>query len=157
MVASRTKIDSLYFEEGIVHFFPSGDIRALADAILDVVKDDDLRHSLSRRGYEYVKRHGWDQKKSEYLDLIDSLSTEDFSDPLPSESRTEVAPMSVDAKVVSTPDYVELGIPFPEEEGSLEVEMEAPMLEDPLLEDRTLEDRTLEDQPSLSVSSLENR
>ena len=147
VVASRTKIDSLYFEEGIVHFFPSGDIRALADAILDVVKDDDLRHSLSRRGYEYVKRHGWDQKKSEYLDLIDALSTEDFSDLLPPESCTEVASISGHAKAASTHGEVELGIPFPEEDGRLEVEME----------DRSLEDQSLEDQSSVSVSSLDRR
>jgi hypothetical protein len=39
-----------------------------------------MRESLARRGYEYVKRHGWDQKKMEYLELIDSLSTEIFAD-----------------------------------------------------------------------------
>jgi len=80
VVVSRTKIDAFYFEEGVVHFFRSGDSQAMAEAMLDVVNNQDLRESLSRRGYEYVRRHGWDQKKKEYLDLIDSLSTERFSD-----------------------------------------------------------------------------
>jgi glycosyltransferase involved in cell wall biosynthesis/peptidoglycan/xylan/chitin deacetylase (PgdA/CDA1 family) len=83
VVVSRTKVDTFYFEEGVVHFFRSGDSQAMAEAILDVVNNKDLRESLAARGYEYVKRHGWDQKKREYLDLIDSLSTEFFSDIKP--------------------------------------------------------------------------
>ena len=80
VVVSKTKVDAFYFEEGTVHFFPSGDVQAMADAILDVVNNKALRESLIVRGYEYVERHGWDQKKKEYLDLIDSLSTEAFDE-----------------------------------------------------------------------------
>ena len=80
VVASRTRIDTLYFEEGVVHFFRSGDSQAMAQAMLDVVNDKDLRDSLIARGYEYVERNGWDQKKKEYLALIDFLSTESFDD-----------------------------------------------------------------------------
>jgi len=86
VVVSKTKVDSFYFEEGIVHFFPSGDVQAMAEAILDVVNDKALRESLAARGYEYVERHGWDQKKKEYLDLIDSLSTEAFDEFASSEN-----------------------------------------------------------------------
>jgi glycosyltransferase involved in cell wall biosynthesis/peptidoglycan/xylan/chitin deacetylase (PgdA/CDA1 family) len=80
VVVSRTKIDAFYFEEGDVHFFPSGDSEAMAQAMLEVASNKDLRDSLIARGLEYVKRNGWDQKKREYLDLIDSLSTESFKD-----------------------------------------------------------------------------
>ena len=80
VVVSRTKIDSLYFEEGVVRFFPSGDSHAMAVAMLDVIRNKELRESLIRRGYEYVERNDWNQKKNEYLDLIDSLSTEVFDD-----------------------------------------------------------------------------
>jgi glycosyltransferase involved in cell wall biosynthesis len=80
VVVSRTKVDAFYFEEGDVHFFPSGDSGAMAQAMLDVASNKDLRDSLIARGFEYVKRNGWDQKKREYLDLIDSLSTENFED-----------------------------------------------------------------------------
>ena len=80
VVVSRTKIDTFYFEEGVVHFFPSGDSQAMAHAMLDIVNNKHLRESLIAKGYEYVERHGWDQKKKEYLDLIDSLSTEHFDD-----------------------------------------------------------------------------
>jgi glycosyltransferase involved in cell wall biosynthesis len=79
-VVSRTKIDTFYFQEGVVHFFPSGDPQAMAQAMLDVINNPDLRESLITRGYEYVEQNGWGQKKKEYLDLIDALSTERFDD-----------------------------------------------------------------------------
>jgi glycosyltransferase involved in cell wall biosynthesis/peptidoglycan/xylan/chitin deacetylase (PgdA/CDA1 family) len=82
VVVSRTKIDTFYFEEGVVHFFPSGDSIAMAQAMLDVVNDQELRESLIARGYEYVARHSWDQERQDYLDLIDALSTEHFDDVL---------------------------------------------------------------------------
>ena len=89
VVVSRTKIDSFYYEEGVVHFFPSGNSEAMAKAMLDVVNDKALRESLVARGYEYVDRNGWGQKKREYLDLIDTLSTELFEDVQTSLSAAE--------------------------------------------------------------------
>jgi glycosyltransferase involved in cell wall biosynthesis len=80
VVVSRTKVDTFYFQEGVVHFFESGDSQAMAKAMLDVIHDKDLRSSLVARGYEYAERNGWKQKKKEYLDLIDFLSTERFDD-----------------------------------------------------------------------------
>ena len=84
VVISRTKIDAFYFEEGVVHFFPSGDSEAMAKAMLDVINDKAFRESLAARGYEHVERNGWGRKKKEYLDLIDALSTELFNDVKPS-------------------------------------------------------------------------
>jgi glycosyltransferase involved in cell wall biosynthesis len=78
VVVSRTKIDAFYFGEDVVHFFRSGDSHAMAEAMLDVVNNPDLRKSLVIQGYEYVERNSWNRKKQDYLDLIDSLSTERF-------------------------------------------------------------------------------
>ncbi len=86
VVVSKTRVDTFYFKEGIVHFFKSGDSAAMAEAMLDVVNDKALRDSLIKNGYEYVRQNDWNVKKKEYLDLIDSLSTESFDDielPLP--------------------------------------------------------------------------
>ena len=52
----------------------------MANAMLDVISDRTLRGSLVTRGYEYAEHNSWDQKKKEYLDLIDSLATERFDD-----------------------------------------------------------------------------
>jgi glycosyltransferase involved in cell wall biosynthesis/peptidoglycan/xylan/chitin deacetylase (PgdA/CDA1 family) len=94
VVVSRTKIDSFYFEEGVVHFFPSGDSEAMAKAMLEVINDKSLRESLAARGYEYVEQNSWDSKKREYLDLIDALSTERFDDVEPALSARADAPES---------------------------------------------------------------
>jgi len=80
VVVSRTKIDSFYFDEGTVHFFPSGNSQAMADAMLDVIENKDLRQRLVAGGYDYVERNGWQRKKHDYLNLVDSLSTEVFND-----------------------------------------------------------------------------
>ncbi len=74
VVVSRTKVDSFYFEEGVVHFFTPGDSNALASAILDVIYNPDLRDSLIARGLEYCTRNDWATKKSIYLELVDSLA-----------------------------------------------------------------------------------
>jgi len=79
VVVSRTKIDSYYFNEGEVHFFPSGDSQALADAILEVIQDEALRKNLVAKGLEYARQNSWDQKKNEYLKLVDSLTTQSFN------------------------------------------------------------------------------
>jgi glycosyltransferase involved in cell wall biosynthesis len=74
VVVSRTKIDTFYFDETVVHFFSSGDAAALADAMLDVIEGTALREALIAKGYEYVDLNNWDLKKGEYLELVDSLS-----------------------------------------------------------------------------------
>jgi glycosyltransferase involved in cell wall biosynthesis len=92
VVVSRTKIDSLYFDETVVRFFPSGDTEAMANAMLDVIKDQQLRKTLIANGYVYVDRNSWEGKKKKFLELVDSLSTETFGDPAPSicaEAKTE--------------------------------------------------------------------
>jgi glycosyltransferase involved in cell wall biosynthesis len=132
VVASRTKIDAFYFEEGIVHFFQSGDSQAMAKAMLDVINSNDLRESLAMRGYEYVKLHSWDQKKKEYLDLIDSLSTEIFTDVQPGD--VQLAPGSMSA-IPRESHMQPIADPLRQEVGALAVR---------------LEDRS-------SVSSLESR
>jgi len=107
VVVSRTKIDTFYFNEGDVHFFPSGDSQAMADAILDVINDEELRRSLVARGFEYVQRHGWHRKKQEYLDLVDSLSTESFANlggVEGSRSRRVVAQLASPVSIENTGD-----------------------------------------------------
>lgn len=75
VVAARTKIDTFYYEEGVVHFFEPGNHRAMANAIMDVIHDTKLRASLVLRGYDYVERNGWHCKKDEYLNLVDALAS----------------------------------------------------------------------------------
>ena len=78
VVASRTSIDSYYFSDETVCFFKSGDDQAMAEALLKIIGDPELRESLSRNGLEYATLNSWNSKKAEYLSLVDSLCTERF-------------------------------------------------------------------------------
>jgi glycosyltransferase involved in cell wall biosynthesis len=89
VVVSKTKIDSFYFDEGTVHFFPSGNSQSMAAAMLDVIENNHLRETLVAGGYDYVERNGWQRKKQDYLNLVDSLSTEVFVDVKPAEAQIE--------------------------------------------------------------------
>lgn len=73
VVVSRTKVDTFYFNERTVLFFPSGDRKALANAILEIANNEILRNDLIAQGFEYVERNGWDGKRQEYFDLVDKL------------------------------------------------------------------------------------
>lgn len=75
VVVARTKIDTFYFDDTVVRFFASGDVHAMADAMLAVIEGEALREALVAKGHEYVEQHSWDVRKKDYFDLVDSLST----------------------------------------------------------------------------------
>jgi glycosyltransferase involved in cell wall biosynthesis len=83
VVASRTKIDTFYFDDSTIRFFPSGDSQAMADAILDVKENPVLRASLVENGLQYARSNGWDTRRRAYCDLVDSLATEHFVGIIP--------------------------------------------------------------------------
>ena len=78
VVISRTKIDSYYFDDTTVRFFTSGDAEDMASAMLEVIHNAGLRQMLVENGYKYAELNGWRRKKNEYLELVDSLSSELF-------------------------------------------------------------------------------
>ena len=80
-VVSRTKIDSYYFDDDTVRFFPSGDPEAMANAMVEVIENQSLRDSLVKRGYEYVEKNSWETRNREYLALVDSLTTAEVPVP----------------------------------------------------------------------------
>jgi glycosyltransferase involved in cell wall biosynthesis len=74
VVLSKTKIDSFYFNDSQVRFFDSGNVEALADAILTVARNPELRESMIRNSLTYVEKNSWAVKEGEYLNLVDSLT-----------------------------------------------------------------------------------
>jgi glycosyltransferase involved in cell wall biosynthesis/peptidoglycan/xylan/chitin deacetylase (PgdA/CDA1 family) len=107
VVISRTKIDSFYFDDKVAKFFPSGNVQAMADAMLEVIENKELRDSMVERGYEYAARNNWDAKRQEYLDLVDGLTVEDFAaisrtkDSGPNEVNESIAQTDTHEKLVS--------------------------------------------------------
>src|SRR5206468_12617972 len=60
VVVSNTKIDRYYFNDSVVRFFESGNPDALADAMLEVLRDPNLSRRLVTNGFAYAARHSWD-------------------------------------------------------------------------------------------------
>ncbi len=73
MVVSETKIDRYYFDDSVVRFFESGNVPALAAAIVEVLQNDDLRQRLITNASAYAARNSWEVRKQDYLQLVDSL------------------------------------------------------------------------------------
>jgi glycosyltransferase involved in cell wall biosynthesis len=92
VVVSRTKIDNFYFDNSVVRFFTSGDVKALAEAMCEVIDNTALREKLIAGGYRYVDLHSWDRRKHEYLNLVDTLSTQIF----PSTGSRAIEPVHAD-------------------------------------------------------------
>ena len=76
VVASRTAMGNCHFSDDTVCFFNSGDDRAMAEVLLRLIDDPQLRERLSINGLDYAARNNWNSKKAEYLSLVDSLCAE---------------------------------------------------------------------------------
>lgn len=74
VVVSNTKIDRYYFNDSVVRFFESGNPDALATAVLEVLGDEKLRRDMVRCASEYVVQNSWENRKNDYLQLVDSLN-----------------------------------------------------------------------------------
>jgi len=73
VVVSSTKIDRYYFDDTVVRFFPSGDHDAMARQILDLLTDTAARERQVAKAMQYAITNSWDNRKHDYLALVDSL------------------------------------------------------------------------------------
>jgi glycosyltransferase involved in cell wall biosynthesis len=73
VIVPDTAIDSYYFSDSVVKFFRANDEKSLADAILLMIKNPELRQKFIRDASEFVLKYSWDVNKSTYLNLVDSL------------------------------------------------------------------------------------
>lgn len=89
VIASRTKIDTFYFDDTAVQFFESGNHEDMARAMLEVYRSKELRARLVSRGLEYAEQNSWERRKEEYLTLIDNLSMEASRQP-PDQKRVPI-------------------------------------------------------------------
>jgi hypothetical protein len=75
-----------------------------------------LRQTLVTRGYRYAERNSWDQKNQEYLDLVDSLSTERFDSLQP--------PATIDFGLPESHPRQTNASPMPKEIGQLAIKLQ---------------------------------
>jgi glycosyltransferase involved in cell wall biosynthesis len=73
VVVSSTKVDRYYFNDSVVRFFESGNPDALAREMLTLLRDAEVRQHLIMRASEYAAAHSWENRKQDYLGLVDSL------------------------------------------------------------------------------------
>ena len=73
VVVSSTKIDRYYFDDSVVRFFESGNIAALAEAVVDVLRNGEISRRMVVHASEYAVQNSWDVRKADYLKLVDSL------------------------------------------------------------------------------------
>jgi glycosyltransferase involved in cell wall biosynthesis len=73
VVVSNTKIDRFYFDDSVVRFFESGNVDALATAMLDVLGDRELRQRMTANASAYSSRQSWELRKTDYLSIVDEL------------------------------------------------------------------------------------
>ena len=73
LVVSSTKIDRFYFNDSVVRFFESGNPDALAEAIVEVLQNDELRRRMIANALEYAEQNSWQRRQGDYLELVDAL------------------------------------------------------------------------------------
>lgn len=73
VVVSKTRIDQYYFNDSVVRFFESGNSEALAEAMIEVLRDRALRERLVANASAYAAQNSWDSRKGDYLALVDGL------------------------------------------------------------------------------------
>ena len=73
IIVSKTKIDQYYFDESIVKYFNPEDEKDLAEAMLLLIKNKEMREKLSRNALKFIEKNNWRVKKHIYFDLVDSL------------------------------------------------------------------------------------
>jgi len=73
VIVADTKIDKYYFNDSVVKFFKAGDEKDLASAMIELIKDPELRKKITHNAWEFIKDNTWETKKSLYLDLVDTI------------------------------------------------------------------------------------
>jgi glycosyltransferase involved in cell wall biosynthesis len=75
LIVSRTKVDAFYHNDSMLKFFESENEADLASATLSLYQDRGLRSRLVASGFQYVRQHNWNERRSEYLTLVDTLAS----------------------------------------------------------------------------------
>lgn len=73
VVIPDTEIDSFYFNDSVAKFFEAGSDASLADAVLEMIRDADLRETLAENASRFVQDFSWEKNQAIYLDVVRGL------------------------------------------------------------------------------------
>ena len=76
VIVARTRIDAYYHSEKTVKFFESENETDLANCVLLLRRNHDLRHQMVANAVEYFQENNWEAVKPRYLSLVDHLVAE---------------------------------------------------------------------------------
>jgi glycosyltransferase involved in cell wall biosynthesis len=82
VIVSSTKVDRYYFNDSIVRFFEPGNPDALAREMMALLRDDELRRCMTAQAFRYAATHCWENRRRDYLRLVDSLCAAKDGDPI---------------------------------------------------------------------------
>lgn len=74
VVVARTSTVADYFDDGMVAFYPPGDLSGLIGAIEDLHRHPDKARALSTAALRFNETHRWDEAARSYVDTIQRLS-----------------------------------------------------------------------------------
>jgi glycosyltransferase involved in cell wall biosynthesis len=77
LIMSETKVDRYYFNDSVVRFFKPGEVNDLASAMLEMIRNEEMRKTYSENALKFVEEFSWGKKKHEYFDLVDRLTRGD--------------------------------------------------------------------------------
>jgi glycosyltransferase involved in cell wall biosynthesis len=73
VIVPDTMVDKYYFSDSVAYFFNANDEKSLAEAMLNLYRNKELRQKLADKAGEFVKKYTWDSNCHKYFDLVDSL------------------------------------------------------------------------------------
>jgi glycosyltransferase involved in cell wall biosynthesis len=73
-VVSRSSATTTYFTDDMVRHVEPGDLEALADAIVELAGDAELRQSLARNAQRFTEAHPWAAEAARYVALVEGLA-----------------------------------------------------------------------------------
>jgi glycosyltransferase involved in cell wall biosynthesis len=72
-IVSRSSAVEAYFTSDMVRFVTSGDVQQLADAIVQLAGDSELRRSLAVNAQQFTRQHRWEDEAKFYVDLVNDV------------------------------------------------------------------------------------
>jgi len=73
IVVSRTKGHSYYYDSSMVRFFEPGDKACLAEAVIDLYKNEAKRNALQINSRFFIEKYGWQNTKKTYVKIVRNL------------------------------------------------------------------------------------
>jgi glycosyltransferase involved in cell wall biosynthesis len=73
VIVPDTAVDKYYFNDSVATFFKANDDRSLADAMLLLIRNAELRKTLAHNATEFAKGYDWNEHSIEYMAIVDSL------------------------------------------------------------------------------------